>query len=103
MMTGSVIVGSAVSGLMVFTAGPAAGMANVIVCRPGDPFEQLITSRSEPGPLSSVLVTTKLQTRVNSTLAVVGRVGVGRRSRGRGLVEDRRARIDVGVHVDHQT
>src|SRR5262245_9413814 len=70
MMTGSVIVGSALVGVIVCT--PAPGMANVITSGSGfvsgsGPstlgllLAQVIAARSEPVPPSAVFVTTKLQ------------------------------------------
>src|SRR5262245_44134778 len=68
-MTGSVIVGSAVAGVIVCT--PLPGIANEIgsgstPATPsrsilGSALAQRIAARSEPRPLSSVFVTIKLQ------------------------------------------
>ena len=57
MMTGSVIGGNAVVDMIVCT--PAPGMLNVIVSSRGVELAQSIAARSEPGPLSFVLVTTR--------------------------------------------
>ena len=54
-ITGTVIVGSADSGVIVWT--PAPGIAKLIVCRPEAALAFRIACRSEPGPLSLVLVT----------------------------------------------
>ena len=58
MMTDRVIVGSGVSGVIVY--GPAGGMLKMIVggVVPKTVFALSIACRSEPAPLSLVLVTT---------------------------------------------
>jgi hypothetical protein len=59
MTTGVVIVGRTVSGLMVLT--PVPGMLNWIVLGPGvAAFEATMAARSEPVPVSAVLVTVKV-------------------------------------------
>src|SRR4029079_16310377 len=60
MMTGSVIVGSAVAGLMVCT--PLPGMLKQSVSNPALAFASRIACRSEPAPLSFVLVTAQVAT-----------------------------------------
>ena len=59
MTTGSVSVGRADSGAIVWT--PVPGMLKVIVCTPGVALASVMTWRSEPVPVSLVLVTTKLR------------------------------------------
>src|SRR5262245_39470476 len=56
MTTGSVTVGRAEIGWM--TNGPTPGMANVTVSFPGRALATPRAKRSEPGPLSFVVVTT---------------------------------------------
>ena len=70
MMTGWLINGSAVSGVIVCT--PAPGMLNTIVSRsPLSPFESRIAWRSEPGPLSFVLIDRYLTAPGVTTVLVV--------------------------------
>src|SRR5437667_6008644 len=68
MITGSVIVGSADAGLIVWT--PAPGMLKLIVSVPGVLLAQLIASRSEPGPVSLVPMTIVLQSTCTEALAL---------------------------------
>ena len=67
MVTRSVMVGRLVVGEMVHTPLPAshpgslaAGMSKVMVSAPGAALASVIAYLSEPGPLSSVLVTVKV-------------------------------------------
>ena len=55
MVTGWVMVGSTVSGLIVWT--PVPGMLNWMMFGPVVPFELRMAWRSEPVPMSLVLVT----------------------------------------------
>ena len=65
MITGSMMIGSAVVGLIVQTAGtpaqPAPVTLNVIVSRtPALALESRIACRSDPAPLSAVVVTVRV-------------------------------------------
>src|SRR5262249_5727790 len=59
MMTGSVTAGRGLRGMMVKVLPLGPGMLNVIVWTPEAALASVITWRSDPGPLSFVLVTTK--------------------------------------------
>src|SRR5262249_39505584 len=57
-VTGSVTAGNAEAGLIVWT--PSPGMLKAIVSAPGAALARAMTSRREPSPESSVLVTTNV-------------------------------------------
>ena len=67
MVTGSVIVGSALASVMRGT--PTAAIANVIVSAPTIAFASMIAWRSEPGPASSVVATRNVAARLPAGLA----------------------------------
>src|SRR5438876_1087745 len=79
MITGSSMVGSADVGLIVCT--PLLGMLKLIVSRtPTLALEQLIASRSEPVPLSLVLMTTRLHAACTVTALENSEVSMGNSS-----------------------
>ena len=74
-ITGSVIKGSADSGVIVCT--PAPGMLKMIVFKPAQLFTSSIACRSDPAPLSAVVVTTPATVSVAEfEVAVVPNVSV---------------------------
>ncbi len=69
MVTASVIVGSGVAGVMV--CAPAPGIAKLIRSSPARPFASRMAWRSDPAPLSLVLVTTNVDGPAATTVVVV--------------------------------
>src|SRR5437588_654966 len=66
MITGSVILGKSLAGMIVWTPDP--GMWKVIVSRPGFAFAKVIASRNEPAPESAVVVTSNVVAATNPIL-----------------------------------
>src|SRR5436190_20229548 len=60
MMTGRVIAGNAVAGVMVRTPAGGSVMANWIVSTPSVALASVIACRNEPAPVSLVVVTVKV-------------------------------------------
>src|SRR5438094_969826 len=63
MMTGRVIAGNAVAGVMVRTPAGGSVMANWIVSTPSVALASVIACRNEPAPVSLVVVTVKVAAR----------------------------------------